>query len=377
MAEDKFLNIIAFDVPYPPNYGGICDVFYKLKHLHAQGAKIIYHCFYYEGHNPPTEELKQYCEELYFYERKKSPLSLLFSSLPYIISSRNNKELLDNLLKNDYPILFDGIQCCYYLNHPEIKKRFRIFRANNIEHAYYAGLAGSEQNSLKRLYLKREASKLEKFEKKLKGVDAILSVAKMDIPHFEAYGPTHHLPPFFKSNFVATEVPQNKVQKQVLFQGNLEVKENENAARYIIGEIAPLTSQKIVIAGKSPSSALKKLAEGSQNVTLIDTPSQEKMEELIECSQLNLLLTFQQTGIKLKLLNALESGQHIIINSFMDDSGIFSEMCEVADGAEDIAKRIDELMDEAFSLEVKKERHAKFKQYYDNDLNARKILDLI
>ena len=34
-------------MPYPPNYGGVIDVFYKIKSLHAIGIKIILHCFKY------------------------------------------------------------------------------------------------------------------------------------------------------------------------------------------------------------------------------------------------------------------------------------------------------------------------------------------
>ncbi len=374
--SEKHLNIIAFDVPYPPNYGGICDVYYKLKHLHKAGAKIHYHCFYYKGHNPPTEELNKYCETIHYYERKKSVFQLLFSSKPYIVATRNDPTLIINVLSNPHPILFDGIQCCYYMNMEEMKSQKRLFRANNIEHAYYTGLANAETNFFRKIYLKREARKLRAFEQGLTGVDGILSVAKMDIPHFEQYAETHHLPPFFQRNFKADVIDKQRIQKQALFQGNLEVRENENAARFIIERIASKTGNKIVIAGKSPSRKLKKLASGQKNVELIGTPSQEKMEELIECSQVNLLLTFQQTGIKLKLLHALESGNHIIINSYMDDSGIFSEMCHVIDESE-IAAKIDELMDIEFTLEEKLARHEKFKVHYDNDKNAEKILNLI
>jgi hypothetical protein len=44
---EKHLHIISFDVPYPANYGGVIDVFYKLKNLHKAGVKIILHCFEY------------------------------------------------------------------------------------------------------------------------------------------------------------------------------------------------------------------------------------------------------------------------------------------------------------------------------------------
>ena len=369
-------HIIAFDVPYPPNYGGIVDVFYKLKHLSAAGGKIIYHCFYYEGHNPPTEVLEQFCEEIYYYPRKKQVTKLVTSSLPYIISSRNNPELLQRLLQDDYPILFDGIQTCYFLNHPEIKKRKRVFRANNIEHAYYDGLAKWETSWLKKQYLKIEAKRLKQFEKQLKGVDAILSVAKMDIPHFEEYGKTYHIPPFFNSENI-TEIDLDKTIKQVLFQGNLSVKENEHAAVFIIEKIAPITKLDFVIAGKDPSVRLKKMAQSRSNVTLIETPTQKEMSQLILHSHINLLLTFQQTGIKLKLLHALEAGRHVVINPFMDDSGIFSEMCHVADQPEKISGLLTELMATPFTSSDKKVRDEKFGRYYDNVRNAEKILAIV
>lgn len=375
MTTEQF-HIIAFDVPYPPNYGGIVDVYYKLKNLHATGGKIIYHCFYYAGHNPPTELLEQYCDEIYYYPRKKKTWKLVTSRLPYVVSSRDNKALLNRLIKDDYPILFDGIQTCYFMNHPEIVKRKRVFRANNIEHKYYEGLALWETSWLKKQYLLIEAKRLAKFEKQLKGVDAILSVAKMDISHFSQYATTHHIPPFFNSENRA-EIDESSTVKQVLFQGNLAVKENEHAAKFILENIAQHTQNKIVIAGKDPSKQLIAMAATVSNVELIPTPSIEVMDALIRNSQVNLLMTFQQTGIKLKLLHALESGQHIIMNDKMDDSGIFAALCHVENEPKLIAAKIDELMLTPLIQADKTQRDIDFAKNYGNENNARKILGII
>ncbi len=371
-------HIIAFDVPFPPNYGGIVDVFYKLKHLHQTGAKIIYHCFYYEGHNPPNEELEKYCENIYYYPRKKSISKAAIGSLPYVVSSRDNKELLENLIKDKYPILFDGIQCCYFLNNPLLKDRKRIYRANNIEHDYYDGLAKWERSKLKKKYLLKEAKRLKKFESELEGVDAILSVAKMDIPHFGQYANTHHIPPFFKSEHGKVDVNKSGIKgKYILFQGNLSVKENEHAVKFILDEIAPKSQHKFVIAGKSPSEWLINEIGLTANVQLIDSPPSVNMEALIQHAHINLLLTFQQTGIKLKLLHALESGKHVLINSLMDDSGIFSRMSHVEDGAENLINKIDELMKEEFSEIDSDSRKEVFSEYFNNENNANKILEII
>lgn len=370
------LHIIAFDVPFPPNYGGIADVYYKLKSLHEVGVDIIYHCFYYKGHNPPTKELEKYCSKLYYYERKQSIFKLLFSRLPYVVSSRNDATLLIHLLSDPAPILMDGIQCTYWILHPDIQDQKILYRANNIEHEYYEGLMRVEKNFLKKMYLKMEARKLQNFEWQLEKADVILSVAKQDIPHFKEYANTIHLPPFFDDTH-SLDLTISQKEKFVLYQANLSVQENENAAEFIVKEIAPKTDHLIKIAGRHPSNQLKNLINSVPNVELIDSPSQEVMSRLIQDAQVHLLLTFQQTGIKLKLLHALQSGRHILINPFMDDDGIFSQMCEVENGANAIANRMNELMEMEFTKEMKEQRDAQFNSIFSNRLKAEIIKELL
>ena len=40
MSNTFKLHIVSFDVPFPPNYGGVIDVYYKCKHLHQLGIEI-------------------------------------------------------------------------------------------------------------------------------------------------------------------------------------------------------------------------------------------------------------------------------------------------------------------------------------------------
>ena len=57
---NKYLNIVSLNVPYPPNYGGVIDIYYKIKALKAVGVKIILHCFLYN--RPEAKELEELCE---------------------------------------------------------------------------------------------------------------------------------------------------------------------------------------------------------------------------------------------------------------------------------------------------------------------------
>ena len=102
MSNDKTLHIICHDVPWPADYGGVVDLFYKIKALHEEGVKIKLHCFDYGRGR--QNELNKYCEEVNYYKRlsKWESVSL---TMPYIVKSRENPLLLENLLKDDHLVL--------------------------------------------------------------------------------------------------------------------------------------------------------------------------------------------------------------------------------------------------------------------------------
>ena len=78
----KHLHIVSFNVPYPPDYGGVIDVFYKIKSLHDLGIKIYLHCFPYGREE--SEELNKICEKVYYYPRRKF-YQAIYSNVPYIV----------------------------------------------------------------------------------------------------------------------------------------------------------------------------------------------------------------------------------------------------------------------------------------------------
>src|ERR1035437_1556490 len=107
--QQKHLHIISFDVPYPTNYGGVIDVFYKIKALHEQGIKIHLHCFEYGRAEALC--LENICEKVYYYKRKMNKTQL-FHSIPFVAITRCSEKLMENLLRDEHPILFEGLHCC-------------------------------------------------------------------------------------------------------------------------------------------------------------------------------------------------------------------------------------------------------------------------
>ncbi|NLO18706.1 MAG: glycosyltransferase [Ignavibacteria bacterium] len=362
----KTIHIIAFDIPYPPNYGGAIDVFYRLKALKEKGCEIILHCFEYK--RPQQKELKKYCKEIYYYPRNLR-FTYYLSKTPFSVISRKNNLLLKNLTKDNHPILFEGLMSCYYLTHPSLKNRKKLFREANIEHHYYYYLALASKNIVKKLFYFMEAFKLKLFEKKLESTDIIYAISTTDEIYFKTKYPkvkSIYIPCFHPNNAVNTKIGQSDY---ILYHGNLSVPENIKVATYLIHNIFSKINHRCIIAGLNPSKELKDLVAKHKNIKLMANVDEQKMDELISNAQIHLLITFQATGMKIKLLHSLCSGRHIIANQTMIQGSNLEPLCHLAETDEDIISNIEKLMQIPFSKsDIKKRQQALFPDFSNHHL---------
>ena len=148
-SNHKVVHFVSFAVPFPPNYGGVIDVYYKIVKLKELGVSVILHAFTYDGRQ--QEDLTSICEEVHFYEREKSFLNQ-FSLLPFIVKSRHNESLLSRLLEDDYPIVFEGLHSTFFIQHPKLKYRSKFLRMHNIESDYYFHLYKAEKKWLNKMF---------------------------------------------------------------------------------------------------------------------------------------------------------------------------------------------------------------------------------
>ncbi len=373
--KSDHLHIISFDIPYPANYGGVIDVFYKLKALKENGIKVTLHCFQY-GNRAASNELKNLCKKVYYYPRKASFASHL-SLKPYIVKSRSAKELINNLLKDNDPILFEGLHTSDLLSHPNLKDRFKIYRESNIEHHYYYSLAKSSRSLFKKAFYLIESLKLLAFQAKLKHADLMLTVSRVDQQYLSLRFPTldvKYLPSFHENDEVQGEVGQGDY---ALFHGNLSVEENERSAIYLIKEIFSELDYPLVIAGGNPSKHLHQLADKHKHIKIIANPNDDQMQSLLKEAQVNIMITFQATGLKLKLLNALYQGRYCICNSNMLSGTSLSAICAIADTKEELIEKINILKERKFGPKCQKHRGTFLKQHYNNANQAQKLIKLL
>ncbi|CAG0951601.1 hypothetical protein FLAV_00228 [Flavobacteriales bacterium] len=370
--SDMHIHLISFDVPFPPNYGGVIDIYYKLKKLKENNVSVTLHCFEYG--RGEQNELNELCKEVFYYKRK-SGLLYQFSFLPYIVITRSNNQLLKNVLKDSSPIFFEGIHCCYLLNHKALQQRKKIVRMHNVESDYYLGLARSEKNLFKKIFFKLEAFKLKWFEQKLQYANLVFAISLNDKNYFLSFhNNVQILPPFHPFNYVISTPGKSTF---CLYHGNLAVSENNEAALYLTEKIFNDLEATLIIAGNAPSSELKNAVKKYKNIQLLPDVGTEDIWKLVSNAHINVLPTFQNTGVKLKLLVALYTGRFCLVNNPMVENTGLERNCEIANSSEKMKQKIIELLSQHFSEMDIKQRSQNLENNYSSDMAISQVINAL
>ena len=367
----KVIHIICLDAPSPPDYGGVFDLYYKIPALAALGNKIILHYFDYKE-NRSANGLEPYCLEIYKYPRAALVGSLL-SHQPYIVSSRINQQLIERLNSDDHPVFMEGIHCTGilpYLN----KNKKAMLRLHNNEAAYYEHLSKTEKHLLKRQYLKREYKLLERYQGQLNKNLPLLTVSTTDLEAFKTRYGFNHL--HFLPCFIPWQNINGKTGKgsYCLYHGNMEVSENREAALWLANEVFAGSGHKLIIAGKN-AAYLDQFIKGPE-ISIENNPSDEGLTSLIRDAQVNVLPSFNVTGVKIKILHALFEGRFCLTNEAgINGSGLHgAEM--IANDARSMINAIDHLMEAAFT-EADIMKRKEMMALYDNGKNAVQLNELL
>lgn len=341
---NKTLHVVSFDVPFPPDYGGVIDVFYKIKSLAALGFRIKLHCWHY-GRELGSEELEGFCEEVIYYKRNrfKNPFA---GVLPYIVKTRMSDELVENLNKDQAPVLFEGLHTTAPLFFDEMKGRTVVVRNHNIESDYYRLLAEKESGSFKKAYFKQEAKLLKTYEEVLAKAAYVAAISTKDHEALSKRFTSVYIPPFHPNEEVAEEVVGSK--EYCLYHGNLAVGENNEAAVFLASKVFNRLPYKLIIAGNKASSQLKEACAGTENIEIRENLAIEEFDTLIKDARINVLPTFQDTGIKLKLINALYKGGHCVVNDEMVKNSGLEPLCVIANGADEFVHQIKGVFSKSF-----------------------------
>ena len=319
----KTLHIVSFDVPYPANYGGVIDVFYKIIELHKLGFDINLHCFIYGRER--SEILNKYCKRVFYYKRKLG-IQSFFSGKPYIVKSRISSLLLTRLEGDNTPILYEGIHSTLTLAiilRNNINRKVFI-RAHNIEYSYYKELFQIEKNIIKKFFYYFESKKLKNYEINIYKNRNVFGISSIDVKRLKALNSNASLiHPFHSNNKICSNLGSSNY---ALIHGNFDVLDNELSALFFVNIFTKI-DLKLIIAGRNPSKKLKVAVNRNKNIKLIQNPEDDELFSLIKNAHINLFYSLQSSGIKLKLINALFVGRFCYVNENFLVNNSFLNLC--------------------------------------------------
>lgn len=364
------LHIISFDNPYPPNYGGTVEVYHKIAALHKAGFTIYLHCF---ANKIPqqTPELNAIAKEVHFYKISNNPLHF-FSKLPFSVISRSDKALLANLLKVKAPILFESLKTTYFASNEKLKGYKKILRLHNIEQDYFVGIAVSETNPVKKFLYKSESKKYKDYETVINVFDEVLTLSNYETNYISNnFKPARYIPVFHGNEAVA---PLTGLGQYALYHGDLRTPDNREAVREIINIFKTL-DYPLIIASGTGESFVAGLIENSDNIQFVKIESFTHLQQLLHNAHINIIISFQRSGTKLKLVNALYNSRFCVINNNIIDDTAIEALCVMANAHDEIRDAVVKLKDMPYGdVEI---RRRVLKAHLNDDKSASEIFNII
>ena len=366
----RTLHIVSFDYPYPPDYGGIIDVYYKIQSLRHAGINIILHYFADKAQN--YNALNALCEKVFYYPKTSIVNTGIFSDVPLRMFLRSDNAILNNLGQDNYPILFEGLHTSYIAKSLDLQHRKKYLRCHNAEAEYAQNMALIEENYFKRKTFEVEAKRTAKYEKDLHHFNGLFVLKSSDEDYFKRANKNVQILPIFHQD-TGIEEPDG-FGNYILFHGNLSVNENIQTALWIANQIAPqFYDFNFIIAGKNPDrKLLTSLSES--NVDCVPNPNQAQMDDLIRNAQIVLLRTAISSGIKLKLIDSLAKGRHIIADDNTVENSGLENLVHRANSNAEVIKHIRRLMHVKVQPEMIHARITTFQSQLNNNKNAEKLI---
>ncbi|MFM7902696.1 MAG: glycosyltransferase family 4 protein, partial [Bacteroidota bacterium] len=212
------------------------------------------------------------------------------------------------------------------------------------------------------------------FEPVLAKADAIAAISRNDTLYFDKkYKNAFYIPAFHANEKVNITPGRGKF---ALYHGNLAVGENNEAALFLVNKVFQQSDIPLMIAGSRPSKELQSAVAKKNHITLLSDLSTRQIHQLISDAQVNILPTFQPTGIKLKLLSALYSGRFAVVNTPMVENTGLEDLCLVEDDAEGMRELVTNLMERDFTESDIALREKTLRESFSNDINVQKLINL-
>ena len=192
---------------------------------------------------------------------------------------------------------------------------------------------------------------------------------------------------YFSQLFVAKLLPafheNDRVNVQLgrgaycLYQGNLSVPENEQAVFYLLKNIFSKIDVPVKIAGAEPSEELKSAIAPYNHIELIENPTANEMQVLMQAAHIHILYAQDRSGMKLKLLNSLFQGRFVIANKSILLNSNLVAVATLAETPAEFIAQINAIWPQDFTDAHVAQRQRLLENYFYNKKNSAELLETI
>src|SRR5205823_525387 len=142
-----------------------------------------------------------------------------------------------NLLKDDFPVLLEGIHSTYLLHDERFRNRMIFLRLHHVAYQHYKELSRTTLSPFKKLYYLHESKLLKQYEQLIARKVTIIAMSEQDATIYRHEFKAPHvvtLPAFLP--FAEINCKEG-VGCFCLYHGNLSADENEEAALWLLRKV--------------------------------------------------------------------------------------------------------------------------------------------
>jgi hypothetical protein len=346
--KKKILVVTGF-FPFPTFFGGVFDIWERIKGLHNMGYDID---LLYTSKSHPLEEhiahVSFYVKTIFEVKRNNS-LIYLFSKEPLQTVSRR---LLEEVTLNEFYdlVILESENVGRVLSNKSLKVKSIALRVHNNESVYFKNLADSTNKPLKKIYYLLDSIKYKFYSKKIfKRVDKLWFISfEEQLKHHSFLNKSIHLPPPINQGFVTQKLDN----KNVLFIGSLFMDNNMEAIEWYLKNVHEVIlsnnkDYKFIICGSTgdyQKSYFDKKFKNYSNIKLILDVID--LKEIYANSSIFINPMQHGAGVKIKSINAIVNGLPLVSTTIGSEGIGFEEekMFLLADTPKDFSNKILELI---------------------------------
>lgn len=382
----KVLHVMPH-FPCPPDNGARADIWARLGAMKRLGYSVDAIVIEHES-NPPAryvDEMLTRVASLQFVERRPLLNSLATAKPTYI---KRNSTLAELPLTEQYDLtLMEAENALPICDNPSLKTALRILRIHNDEVAYMREWARTEENFLRRQFVRLEALRMISYSKSVhRRVDSLWFISQIERDRFLAKHPAAAakavwLPPSI--SFGAKPKRTNAGGKRVLFIGNFYTPLNRDGLRWYLSHVHPVLQQdpdyELVIAGSTQGRpAAHAFAEELKHQTRCTVHVDlEDAEPLYRQAAVFINPMRGGAGVKLKSVHAIERGIPVVSTYVGNEGSGFDdkEHVRLADTPEEFISALTGLLSDPGAGERMAARgHEQLVRLYSTEANIERLV---